>query len=68
MAANLRGCEDGSQSTPLNVHNPDNTLARTHNQANELLTQDVTSAGAPDLDLAYDKAGNLHTQEVETER
>lgn len=45
----------------------DNTEARTHNQANELLTQDLASAGAPDLDLTYDKAGNIRTQEAGVE-
>ena len=64
----------GTHSPPTRIRDSadgngtDNTETRTHNQANELLSQDLTSAGAPDLDLTWDKAGNLRRQEGGTER
>jgi RHS repeat-associated protein len=46
---------------------PDTTDARTHNQANELVSQDIVTTGTDKLDFTYDNAGNARTQEVGSE-
>jgi RHS repeat-associated protein len=40
---------------------------RTHNQANELVSQDIVTTGTDKLDFTYDNAGNARTQEVGSE-